>query len=363
MPDGDPLVLGRQNQETSRTVVERTPLTNPIIDLDDSAFVVKNGTGAGVEGYTDTRIGVRGQTATGTGVFGLAQELFGAATGTGVQGRSVDGPGVVGISRRAGVVGQSAGTGVFAISGGDFTDAVVADALNGTAVRTFGGQLGVWGRTNDGRGVYGLAQADGGVGVFGEAASLEASVNGIGVFGRGGTDPSVGGLAARFEGPVLIDGNLTVLGLKSAAVPFQGSHRLVYSVESTESWFEDFGDGEMIDGRGEVRLDSDFAALIDAEHYHVFLTPKADSNGLYISHQTPTGFEVREQQGGNSTLHFSYRVIGKRRDTTGSRLETVQVPPPPRSIVPPDDPELPTIPELSESDGVKIPEEHQGPRS
>jgi hypothetical protein len=46
--------------------------------------------------------------------------------------------------------------------------------------------------------------------------------------------------------------------------------------------------------------------------YHVFLTPKGDSEGLYVSKETPQGFEVHEQRGGHSNIAFDYRIMAKR---------------------------------------------------
>ncbi len=59
-------------------------------------------------------------------------------------------------------------------------------------------------------------------------------------------------------------------------------------------------DPHLVEGRGRVEFDPDFAAIlgIDDGHYHVFLTPEGDSNGLYVSSRSPTAFEVHEQQGG-----------------------------------------------------------------
>jgi hypothetical protein len=127
---------------------------------------------------------------------------------------------------------------------------------------------------------------------------------------------------------VLVNGSFTVLGgPKSAAVRHpDGSHRRLYSVESPESWFEDFGAGKLKKGRAEVKLDRDFAVLVRRNDYHVFLTPLADSQGLYVSKKSPSSFEVREQQGGTSSITFSYRVVARRKDIEGRRLEKVKVP-------------------------------------
>jgi hypothetical protein len=110
-----------------------------------------------------------------------------------------------------------------------------------------------------------------------------------------------------------------------------GTHRTLCALESPESWFEDFGRAELSDGRAEVALDIDFAALVDTGDYHVFLTAEGQSSGLYVSARMPSAFEVREQADGRSTLDFSYRVVARRADVPHERLATV-TPPPERKV-------------------------------
>ena len=94
-------------------------------------------------------------------------------------------------------------------------------------------------------------------------------------------------------------GDFTVIGgAKSAAVPHpDGSHRRLYALESPESWFEDFGEAHLVDGKAQIKLDPDFAKLVKTDKYHVFLTSYADSYGLYVADRTDKGFEVRERRG------------------------------------------------------------------
>ena len=65
---------------------------------------------------------------------------------------------------------------------------------------------------------------------------------------------------------------MTVVGgAKSAAVPHpDGTHRRLYCVESPESWFEDFGKGQLDCGEADVAIDPTFAAVVDLDDYHVF---------------------------------------------------------------------------------------------
>jgi hypothetical protein len=118
-----------------------------------------------------------------------------------------------------------------------------------------------------------------------------------------------------------------VWGKKSAAVPFpDGSHRLLYAVESPESWFEDFGKARLIRGRARVNIDRNFASVVRLADYHVFLSPEGDSRGLYISKKSKNGFEVREQQGGSSSLRFSFRIVAQRKDVSIKRFARVSLP-------------------------------------
>jgi hypothetical protein len=86
------------------------------------------------------------------------------------------------------------------------------------------------------------------------------------------------------------------------------------SMEAASQWREDFGSAKLVHGVAKVVLDPDFArTLSTAEAYHVFFTPKADCNGLYVARETSTGFEVRELGAGQSSLEFDYRVVGHRK--------------------------------------------------
>jgi hypothetical protein len=150
------------------------------------------------------------------------------------------------------------------------------------------------------------------------------------------------GLAAQFDGNVLVNGEFTVAGgdsHKHIAVTFpDGSLRRMYCMESPENWFEDFGGGSLSAGRATVALDPEFAYTIRTDTYRVFLTAEGPCNGLYVSSKTPVGFVVQEQGNGTSNVAFSYRVVGKRKEATRGRLERINLPPAPQV------PEVPSVP-------------------
>ncbi|MGW6167682.1 MULTISPECIES: hypothetical protein [Bacillaceae] len=282
------------------TGVEGNGNINGVVGFGDIQGVVGNGP-KGVVGNGKgviRSIGVEGNGT--TGVVGNGQV-------TGVAGFGPDG--VVGAGRSRGVVGFGSVQGVF----GKGKTGVEGKGSTGVAgsgeigVSGFG-NIGVLGKSSGM--TRGPGKNDTPIGVQGEVDF------GIGVLGK-----------ARLGGfGVFCRGNFAATGTKSALVPHpDGLHRTLYCMESPESWFEDFGIGELESGAATVHLDPDFAEIVHSDSYHVFLTPEGDSMGLYISKKTPSSFEVREQQGGSNSLSFSYRVVSKRKDTETSRLEKVKL--------------------------------------
>jgi hypothetical protein len=117
-------------------------------------------------------------------------------------------------------------------------------------------------------------------------------------------------------------GDFIATGTKSALVETTSyGKRQLYAVESPENWFEDFGGAQLTQGRATVRLDPIFAETVNTEdEYHVFLTPRADCEGLYVANQTATSFEVRELRHGTGSISFDYRIVAKRKGHEGARL-------------------------------------------
>ena len=131
-------------------------------------------------------------------------------------------------------------------------------------------------------------------------------------------------------------------GPKNALVPHpDGSHRRMYCQESPEPWFEDFGEATLSNGRATVRLDPDFDAVVKGDNYQVFLTEYADFGGLFVADRRPHAFEVRARAA-QANGSFGYRVVSRRKDIAGPRLERVELPPRPRDIRP-----LPALPDMS----------------
>ncbi|MGI8824193.1 MAG: hypothetical protein ACR2JC_00840 [Chloroflexota bacterium] len=253
--------------------------------------------GTGVYGQCNGGEGVYGQTGSSNGVHGEA------VTGIGVHGHSAGSNGVDGHSdgsTAAGVYGESNndGYGVAGRSKNSSGGPGSGQAVYGET----GTGIGVYGRSSDASGNLGL-----GTGVYGDSAY-------VGVYGHGPTG-------------VYCAGNFVATGTKNALVPFpDGTHRALYSVESPECWFEDFGSATLANGSAQVRIDPEFAATVRMQDYHVFLVPKGDCKGLYVNSQSSSGFVIHELQGGTSSIAFDYRIIAKRKDVEAPRLKAIELP-------------------------------------
>lgn len=238
-----------------------------------------------VTGTSTTGVGVSGYSASGFGISGTASRPW----GTGVGGDSPEGFGVYATSAR--------GVAVLAIAGA--TPASGGVRTGGLAARFVGP-------------------------VIIQGPLTVTDLNGLQQPRPPGT------LAASFDGAVVVQGDFTVMGgHKNAAVPHpDGTHRLFRAIESPESWFEDFGEGALVNGGAEVQFDSEFAQFVETGRYHVFLTPYGESNGLYVADRSRTGFRVREQNRGTSHVAFSYRIVALRKDVAPTRLEKFKAPAP-----------------------------------
>jgi hypothetical protein len=310
------------------------------------------GTGIGVLGQTTnkstTAVGVVGiATKGGTGVVGQS------ASGTGVNGYSVSGFGVAGTSTSTeAVFGQSSGgTAIEGVSNATNGNSGVAGISNATT----GTGHGLYGRSSNGQGVFGSSSASNAIegvssanayaGVAGLQLGTSNTTGGYGVYAEGADNTgSWAALAAYGDsaGTTLFFAQNKISG-QNCSISYQAflactgparfksvqaTHRtgngqtvLAYGSESTSATIEDFGTAQMVAGVANVTIESRFGATIDRNaRYFVFLTPLGDTKGLYVSEKTGSGFQVRETQGGRSTLSFDYRIVARPIDATGGRL-------------------------------------------
>jgi hypothetical protein len=308
--DGD-VVLGANNTTIATTFITNTNSAGgAALDLVSTAGnngVALRAAGGGVGVFGQGGGGMAG----GAGVVGFASR----ADNHGVRGTSDAGVGVFGQSTSGNaIVGQ--------VNPGTSFNTIAIYGLNTSTYAGPGpgaGGFGVYGLSAKGHGLVGATASAGGAAVVG-------ATNGV-----------AGAYAGAFYGQVAVAGAFTVFGgPKSAAVPHpDGTHRLLYCMESPESWFEDFGKGQLQCGQADVTIDPDFAAVVDLSKYHVFLTQYDEHNVLCVTQRSAHGFLVKANDDTSSGA-FSWRVVAKRKGIPAPRFETVTVP---------HEPVLPSLPE------------------
>lgn len=189
---------------------------------------------------------------------------------------------------------------------------------------------GVYGKSDYWEGVYGNANADDAVqGYYNGSSNYYAGVrgerttNGYGVYYVGG----IGGT-----------------GEKSTIVKTSKGPVALYSQESPENWFEDFGEGRLNNGHCRIELDKLFLETVTVNDQYpvkVFIQLEDNCNGVYVK-KNNTGFDVHELQNGTSNAAFTYRVVAKRKGFEGLRLNLEEIGYTDGHLYPdPNDPQIP----------------------
>lgn len=266
-------------------------------------YGVAAGPGSGIRGANSSGLGTgvlgTNSAAGGKGIYGLATSSYGESYG------------VVGKTQSD----EDEAAGVHGLTSKLFSRGVYG--LN------TGGGMGVYGKSTNGNGlgagVYGITSStiDGDAGVRGYA---EGSA--IGVFG---INVDADGYGVYCWGNFRCTGNSTTEGTKSAIVATSRGKRKLYSQESPELWFEDFGEGQLGGGMAHIDLDPLFLETVTIDEQHpmkVFVQLNDNCNGVYVK-RLDKGFEVIELRGGDSSAHFTYRVVAKRKGFENKRLEAI----------------------------------------
>ncbi len=289
--------------------IATTGATNGILGV--SASSTGNGVyGNNLEASAFTTTGVLGIASRGTGVYGEAIGADGWGTagvanvnnGVGVFGQAygTNGIGVYGQSNNAtgfglqGFNANTSGTGIIATGnniGGSYLVGGSGGSFTGTS---FG--VAAW--------KNGALANNTGAGYF--IASTTANVGVAVAFRAGGTNYKIINLGA-FGGTVSTD----VWDTDNK------TRRIMFAPEAPEIFFQDFGRGQLLNGKAHIDLDPIFSRNIvvnDKHPLNVFIQLEGDCNGVYVTNKTNTGFDVIELNGGTSNVKFSYFVNANRAD-------------------------------------------------
>jgi hypothetical protein len=311
--------------------------------------------GTGAVTSVDTGLGLTGGPISGSGTLAIdtkvVPQLNAANTFVGTQ--NVLGQ-LSATSLTTGAISAISSNPYETIYGGNSSTVSYSAGIVGATFASTGTTFGVYGQSRDGSvgaGVYGQngTQTSGTAGsvlshpgVWGDGGSAASwgvlgttDENNAGAFYNNGSHYTISavnasggpfyGLSTSTSEGCWIDylGNINCTGSKNAVVPIRGGERKVAlaAIESPKNWFEDFGSENLTHGAAIVKLEGDFAETVNTEvEYHVFLTPKGDCKGLYVSNEGPGSFEVHELGGGSSSVRFDYRIVALRKNFENIRL-------------------------------------------
>ena len=246
-----------------------------------------SGTGVAVNGTTNSTSSTafRGtnQNATGTGIIGLGNNI---SSGTILTGGS-------------GITGNGTTAGAYFLA----TDAA-------TGVGLFANGNGGSGITNPGVGAGAIGQSTS-FGVIGYNNSALTDNKWAGYFDYLSSANGFSYIAGRTGA---IDYGIISTGTKSTMVKgFNNENRVMYCTEAPEVLFQDFGTGQLQDGKVHIDIDPLLAKNISPDKpIKVFIQLEDNCNGVYVANKTINGFDVVELQNGHSNAAFSWQIVGNR---------------------------------------------------
>lgn len=97
----------------------------------------------------------------------------------------------------------------------------------------------------------------------------------------------------------------------------KGEYRGMTCPETPEVLFQDYGQGQLENGKAHIVIDNVLARNITVNEKHplrVFIQLRGDCKGVYVTNETANGFDVIELQGGNSNTKFFWNITANRAD-------------------------------------------------
>lgn len=308
-------------------------------------FGSNNANGFGVFGQnTGTGIGVYGiTTSTIAGVYGQGPNIgtYGLSTGNngtglfGVGPASVTADGVNGLAGNnqamGGVFFNSNATGTGLLVGGNSVT-TMSYQPSGSAIAATSTTIGIVGYGTSPSNGNGICASGNNLGIVTFAAGSGGTFQGQ-TFGVTGVSPSTSnntwggyfanGTANGFAYVGGTDGSGTakkIIGGGSVSTiikDLKGNLVSMTCPEAPEILFEDYGIGQLINGKAHIDLDPVFAKNVTINEKHplrVFIQLEGDCNGVYVTNKTQTGFDVVELNSGQSNVKFAYHVVANRAD-------------------------------------------------
>jgi hypothetical protein len=162
----------------------------------------------------------------------------------------------------------------------------------------------------------GLSAIGTNIGVVGFSSSTTNGVLRAGGYFDTGNGQSYAYVGARTTLNVVrkIEGNGTV---NTVVKDLENKQVVLSAPEAPENLFQDFGRGQLVNGKAHITIDPVFSKNIIVNDKHplrVFIQLKGDCNGVYVTNETGSSFDVFELKGGSSNTKFDYFITANRAD-------------------------------------------------
>lgn len=223
-------------------------------------------------------------------------------------------------------ISRSDNTGDYAVNGYNrSTTATTGGGIYGEC--SAAGTTGVWGTNSHASGTGGFFVGQGVTGsslVAGQgSASTGLSTGGYfrntslgtsqaAYFNNGGTICRVDYWNGSTQYKILGTGTVS-----TTAKDLQGKKVVLHAPETPEIYFQDYGNGKLVNGKARIILDPIMTKNITVNEKHplqVFIQLNGDCKGVFVTNRTANGFDVTELQGGNSNVEFTWSITANRAD-------------------------------------------------
>lgn len=285
--------------------------------------------GVGNGGAANTLVNGSGGafSAANVGMYAVATNPSGGTIGAYARATSPTGTGLIAVGNNVAPTNLASGTGA----------TLIGTSIGGFGMGTTVSQgVGLIGAGNNAATIYTPAQ---GAGVAGTGnrygvmgfALMTVNTNPNNSSGSSGNNASAGGYFEVLNGGTVqtwayvgvrdntntlrkIIGNGTV---NTIVTDLEDNLVMLSCPEAPENLFQDYGAGQLLNGKAHIKLDPILAKNIIVNDQHplrVFIQLEGDCNGVYVTNKTGQGFDVAELANGTSNTPFTCTVVANRAD-------------------------------------------------
>lgn len=105
--------------------------------------------------------------------------------------------------------------------------------------------------------------------------------------------------------------------VSTTAEDLLGNRVVLHAAEAPEIYFEDYGQGQLINGKAHIEIDPIFAKNVAINEKHplrVFIQLEGESMGVKVINKTTTSFDVVELGNGTNNIPFQWHIVCNRAD-------------------------------------------------